>query len=289
MSKILVTGATGTTGQQVVEALLIQGADIRLGVRTPSKVSHFVERGAEVVVYDYDRPETLQAAMNGVERLFLLTPFVEDFVSLTQLAVDAAKAVGVSFVLRLSGVGADPNAEGGPGLHHGLAENIIKESGLQWSMLQPTFFQDNILNFQSGSIQAEGKMYGASGTGRSSYVSAGDIGRAGAAILLNPAKHVGKSYVLTGPEAHSDAEVASMVGEIIGKPISFVNLTSEQYAGGMKASGSPDWMIDHMVVLEGIKANGWAETVSPDYTEITGQSAESMFSYLSANKERLLG
>ncbi len=289
MSKILVTGATGTTGQHVVEALLAQGADIRLGVRTPSKVAHFVERGAEAVVYDYDRPETLQVAMTGVDRVFLLTPFNEHSVALTKTAVQAAETAGVSFVLKLSAVGADPEAPGGPGKSHGLAENVIKASNLAWTMLQPTFFQDNILNFQGASIKGQGHIYGASGEGKASFVSAGDIGRAAATILLNPEPHHGQSYVLTGPEAFNNQQIASMVGEIVGKPVIAINLTPEQYGEGMRASGASEWMIENMLVLEGIKAKGWAEAISPAYTQITGQPAEHMLDYLSAKKARLVG
>ncbi len=287
MSKILLTGATGTIGSQVLNALLNAGASVRVGVRNPAKSAEIAERGAEVVTFDYDQPATLDAAMQGAPTLFLLTPFVEDPVPYTRLALDAAKRAGVQHVVRLSVVGADPNGIG-PGRHHGKCDALLKDSGLAWTILAPTFFQDNLLNYTGGSIQRDNAFYGAAGDGKISYVSALDIGRVACETLLHPSAHVGQTYVLTGPEALSEHDVARIISEIVGREIHYVNLTPEQLGGGMRANHLPEWMVEDMLALEQIKANGWAEAVAHDIEKVLHAPATRMKDYLTAQKARLL-
>ncbi|MCB9642464.1 MAG: SDR family oxidoreductase [Myxococcales bacterium] len=286
MSKILVTGATGTIGGAVLEALLVAGAEVRVGVRNTDKAVALRDRGAETVTFDYDRPETLEEAMRGASTLFLLTPLAEDPVPYARLALQAAKQAGIQHVVRLSVVGADANGIG-PGRHHGVCDELIKESGLGWTLLAPTFFQDNVLNYTGGSIQRDNAFYGAAGDGKISYVSARDIGEVGAKVLMAPQDHAGQTYVLTGPEALSENEVAQILSGIVGRDIHYVNLSPEQYAGGMRSNGLPEWLIKDLLDLEQIKANGWAEAVAHDVEKVLGRPALRMKDYLATQKARL--
>lgn len=287
MATILVTGATGTVGQQVVHALLKAKASFRVGVRDPKKAETLTSQGVGVVTFDYDKPETLAAAMQSVGTLFLLTPFVEDFRPHVQAAVGAAKTAGVGHIVRLSVVGADPNAPG-PARLHAACDAIVKDSGIPYTLLLPTFFQDNVLNFAAGSIKAQGAIYGSAKDGKTSYVSALDIGKVAAKVLLAPAAHAGKGYVLTGPEALSESEVATIVAEITGKAVKYIDLPPDQYAAGMRSNHMPEWVIREMLALESIKANGWAAGIAPDIQAVLGEPATPMKTYLQANKHRLL-
>ncbi|MCK6508461.1 SDR family oxidoreductase [Myxococcota bacterium] len=287
MSKILLTGATGTIGSQVLHQLLDAHADLRVGVRNPAKSADIAARGAEVVALDYEQPATLDSAMKGAHTLFLLTPFVEDPVPYTQLALEAAKRNGIQHIVRLSVVGADPNGIG-PGRYHGTCDALLKDSGIAWTILAPTFFQDNVLNYTGGSIQRDNAFYGAAGNGKISYVSAFDIARVACTALLQPSAHRGQTYVLTGPEALSEHDVARILSEILGREIRYINLAPEQFAGGMRANHLPEWMIQYMLDLEQIKANGWAEAVSHDIEKVLHSPATRMKDYLTTQKQRLL-
>lgn len=283
---ILVTGATGTIGSEVVRALKAKGANVKAGVRDPEQAKKNL--GVEGVAVDFSDVKLLTQAFQGVERLFLVTPFVEHFTPLVQNAVSAAKAAGVKFILRLSAFGADANSQDGLARQHGQSEVMLKESGIAWTSIQPTFFQSNVLVYQGGALKANKAFYGASNGGKVSYISPADIGEAAATILTNPTPHNGKIYVLTGPEPLTDDEVAKKLSEVAGTNISYVNLTPEQYMQGMLSAQTPEWMARHIVDLDAVKANGWAAAVTPDLKNIIGHAGETMDSYLRRNRSALV-
>lgn len=284
--KILVTGATGTIGSQVAASLLDADADVRVGLRSVEKGEALAARGAEVVHFDFEDPSTYARAFEGVDRVFLLSPFVEEFVAHVDEAAKAAKAAGVQFVTRMSALGADAGANEGLSQQHGRAEEAVKQSGVDWAVLRPTFFQDNVLNYQGGTV-ADGAFYGASNGGKTAYVSSRDVAEVAAKILLDPNPHTGQTYTLTGPTALSDDELASALTRAAARPINYVDLPSDQLLQGQLAAGTPQWMAEHLVALEGIKAAGWAEAASPDVEQVLGRPPEALGSFLERNAGRL--
>lgn len=273
--RILVTGATGTVGRETANALLAKGAAVRVAVRHPNAAKAWADRGAEVVTLDWDDEASYAAAFEGIGRAFLLTPFVEVFVPYVKRAVAAAKAAGVQHLVRMSAIGADENAET-IGQDHGVAERAVKDSQIAWTVLQPTFFVDNVFNFQGTTVEGDGAFYGASGGGQIAYVSAADIGEVAATILLEPGAHHEKTYVLTGPEAITDAELAKKVGSALSRTVNFVDLPADQYDAALRAQGTPGWMADHLVFFEGAKASGWAQNVSGDVERVLGRPPETV-------------
>jgi uncharacterized protein YbjT (DUF2867 family) len=288
MTKILVTGATGTIGKQVVRALRERGLDVRAGARTPESLQDLKALGAETVRIDWDDQASLEAAFAGIDRVFLLTPFVEDDLPHVKAGVAAARAAGVSFILRMSAAGADPSSPAALPRHHGQGENLVKESGIRWAVIQPNFFQDNFVNYQAGSIKAQGAFYGAGGEGKTAYISSSDVGASAAAILAAPDKHGSQTYVLTGPEALSDGEAARLLGALLGREVKFVNLGPDDLAAGLRSQGTPEWQVQALLFLETVKANGWASAVSPAVEQITGRAPENVRSFLERNKARFV-
>lgn len=286
MTKILVTGATGTIGSRVAEALRKDGASVRVGVRTPSKAQDLAARGLEVVALDFDRPETVTAAVQGVDRIFLLTPFIEHFLGQVEAVVNAAKAAGVKFILRMSALGANPDSSDRVTREHGQCEQRVQQSGLGWAILQPTFFQDNFINFQGQVIVATGAFYGCSAGQRTAYIASEDIAASAAAILRSPDAHQGKTYVLTGPNAHTDVEVASIVGDILGRPVNYVDLPPEHFKGGLLQQGAPAWMVEHITHLEGYKSRGEAAATAPSVKTLTGRDPEPLRSFLIRHRDQ---
>lgn len=284
----LITGATGTVGNQVARLLLDAGQSVRVGTRKPEAAADLRKRGAEVVQMDLEQPATLSAAFHNVDRLFLVGPQADpEFGAHVKPIVQAARAAGIGFVLRLSALGADADGSFTLAVQHGRAEKHVIDSGIAWTILQPTFFQDNLINFGGDGIRNHGSVFGASGDGKVSYISSADIARVSAAILTDPSGHVGQRYVLTGGEALSSAELAQLTSDVLGKPITYVDLPEAQLAAGMRQTGMPDWFIDSFIALEGIKRAGYAEAVSPAVEQITGRAPESYRAFLERNRGKL--
>jgi uncharacterized protein YbjT (DUF2867 family) len=288
MAKILVTGATGNVGGQLVAALTAHGAQVRAAARSVEDRSKLESTGAEVVTFDYADPDAVARALVGVERLFLLSPFTGSFEAEVKTTLDAAAKAGVKFVLRSSAFGAAPDAPISVGRQHGLSEQHVQASGIDWAVIRPTFFQDNLFTLHLGSLQAEGRFYGASGTGKVGYISSADIAAVAAAILTAPEAHVAKTYALTGPEALSDAEVAEVTTRVTGRKTEYVDVSAEQLAGAMRSGGAPEWMIEDVVGLERVKANGWAAELSPAVPDILGRPGEPFQRFLERHRNRLV-
>lgn len=284
----LVTGATGTIGRQVAEELLAQNAWIRLGARRPSALGSFSDRGAQIALLDYDVPESFPGAFADVDRLFLVGPAGEGFGDRVGSIARAAREAGVEFILRISGFGADLESPLALSREQAVADQALAESGGAWAALRPTFFQENPFKFQRAAIESQGAFYGSSGEGRTAYVSTADIARCAAAILLNPKKHDGKTYDLTGPEALTDEEVAALASEILEREIRYVDLPPEQLTQGMIDAGTPPWYAEQLVGLENVKREGWAAEVSKHVKKLTGKAPESLRDFLIRNRENLL-
>src|SRR3954463_15036344 len=218
---ILITGATGTVGREVIGELQRMGAGrVRALVRDPARASFIREAGFETVEGDFDKPETLDAALEGVERALLLTPPSPHTVAQQGAFIEAARRASVRRVVKLSALGADATAPEGFGKWHGQAEELLKSSGLGWTILRPNFFMQNLLG-QAQTIATQGAIYQPGGDARASLIDARDIATVAARTLTDEG-HEGKTYTLTGPVAVSYADAAARLSDATGKSISYV-------------------------------------------------------------------
>lgn len=284
MTTVLVTGSTGTIGREVVRALQGRGLDVVVGLRDPSRGA---PEGTRAVKFDWAERETHASALVGIDRLFTLTPFVPQIAELAGLVIAAAKAAGVSFIMDLSASGASEEAPMEGGRNHARIEKTIKESGISYTILQPTFFMDNVLTFQLDAIRGQGAFYGASGGQGVNYVSSADIGAVAATILADPGAYAGRTLVLTGGELVKDADIASLIAKLSGREVRFVDLPLDHYRGGLVQQGVPEWMADGMVALESVKRNGWAAGISPDVAAVLGRAPETLQAFMERNATRL--
>ncbi|MBV8860045.1 MAG: SDR family oxidoreductase [Acidobacteria bacterium] len=272
---ILITGATGTTGREVVAELRRLGArDVRALVRDPARADFIREAGFEAVAGDFEKPETLGPALEGVERALLLTPPTPDTVTHQREFILAAAAAGVRHVVKLSAVGADADAPEGFGKWHGQSENLLKSSGLKWTILRPNFFMQNLLG-QAGQIASTGSIFQPVGDARASFIDARDIA-AVAARTLTEDGHEGQTYVLTGPEALSYHEVAAKLSEATGRSINYVPISPEQFRAGALGAGLPEWLVSALERLNEIFAAGHAAGVT-DAVRRVGQTEPTPF------------
>jgi uncharacterized protein YbjT (DUF2867 family) len=211
---ILVTGATGNVGRLVVDRLLAAGAkQVRALTNNPAKAALPAE--VEVVDGYLGRLETLPAALEGVERMYLapLPRTVRGVVAL-------ARQAGVRHIVDLSSSGADEEAAGDPsGWHFYAVEKAVEDSGIAWTHLRPGEFMTNALDW-APQIRASGVVRAAYGNSANALIDLDDIAAVAARVLLEDG-HVGKKYLLTGPEAIKRADMARQIGEAIGRDVRF--------------------------------------------------------------------
>src|ERR687885_863358 len=208
---ILVTGATGTVGIEVVKWLLSakgergEGEDmiVKAAARSTND-STFRNLGVQVVQLDYNKPDTLSSALRDIDKLFLLTPFQSNMVDLTSNLVNEAKNAGVKYIIKQSVLGADAEQAITPSRLHRQAEKIIEESGIPFTFLRPNFFMQNFVTFYSHFIKTQGAFYVPAGDAKASFVDVRDIAAVAVQVLNGnngESKHIGKAYDITGGEA----------------------------------------------------------------------------------------
>ena len=196
---ICVTGAGGTVGSELIKQLESAHAPFRATYFSVEKAEAVRARGIDAVVIDYNRPETLRAAFQGCDTLFLLGPNVQAQTQLELNAVEAAQRVGVRHIVKLSVMGAGEEAYA-IALVHRAVEKAIEASGMAWTFLRPNSFMQNVVTYMSKTIKAEAAFYSASGEAKISHVDVRDI-VAVAVEALSRSDHAGKAYTLTGPDA----------------------------------------------------------------------------------------
>lgn len=273
---ILVTGGTGTIGSSTVKALQAKGARLKVGTRSPDKLKG---QGVEAVQFDWDKPETFGPALQGVEKVFVLTPISEKQTQYTKSLVDAAKKAGVKHIVKLSVMGADAEPGILLGRMHRDSEKAIQDSGLAWTLLRPTFFMENFFNYYGVDPKKDSTVYAAHGQGKAVWVDGRDIGEVAAAVLTGKG-HEGKAYDITGPEALDTSEVLKLIGQTLGHQYTYVPIPDEAARKAMTDMHMPGWMVDGMAELAGLIRNGWAATPATSVKEVLGRPPRSFQEYL---------
>ncbi|SHI64196.1 Uncharacterized conserved protein YbjT, contains NAD(P)-binding and DUF2867 domains [Hymenobacter daecheongensis DSM 21074] len=274
---ILVTGATGTVGSELVKALANRGLVVRAGVHSLIKGERLKQLNPEVqlVEIEYARPESLHVALTGTDRVFMITPFSEDQVAIGKRIIDAAKQAGVQQVVKLSAAGAEAEPGIQLGRWHREMEQYLEQSGLPYTLLRPGSFMQNFLTYNGEAIRTEGKLYLPLGEAKVNYIDARDIAATAAAILSSPvAEHQGKAYFLSGPAAVGGTDVAAALSQATGRSVSYVDVPEQAAAQAM--AQAPAWLRDSLLELNHISKNGHAAGLSPVVEQLTGCPARSI-------------
>jgi uncharacterized protein YbjT (DUF2867 family) len=280
---ILVIGATGTTGREVVRELVAAGAPVRAFVRAAPKAQALREMGIEVAIGDLDQPETLTPALAGVDRLFLLTAPDPKQVEQQGRAVEEAQRAGVRHIVKLSALGADADSSVSLARWHAQTEQQIEDSGVDYTHLRPHYFMQNTFGF-AASIASEGRFYAPMRDGRISMVDCRDVG-AVAARVLTEAGHEGRIYEITGPEEISFHDVAAHIAASTGKSVTYVDVPPSEAEKAMVSSGMPDWLADALNGLFAIFAAGHASSTTSVVPDVTGQPARSFAQFAREHAE----
>lgn len=271
MAKILVTGATGNTGTMLVPALINGGHEVRALVRDEAKAAPLREAGAEIYVGDMDNSESLDGALEGIDKVYLCTwngPTQKDQVSNFLAAV---KRTGTKpHIIRHSAFGTEKSRL----VQHAIeAEEMIKNSGCPWTMLRPTFYMQNTM-MAAPTVISDGAIYWDWADGKAGMIDLRDIVDSAVGVLTTEG-HEGKSYTLTGPESISFHDVATKLGGALDKEVNYVAVPYEASKENMMKMGMPEWIVDGYCELsEGFSAN-FADRTTEDVQTLTGHPARS--------------
>ena len=284
---ILVTGATGTVGQEVVKQLAMVDSDVRVraGVHSVIKGENLKRLpDVEIVEMDFEDEDSLHAAFTHVDKVFLITPFAEDQVQMAKTLIDEAKKAGVKHIVRLSAMGADSEPGIQLGRWHREVEKYIEDSGVPYTFLRPTSFMQNFENYSAASIKKEGKFYSSTGSGKAAYIDTRDIAAVAVEVLIGEG-HEGKVYELTGPEALSNEEIAQIMSEETGQPITFVDVPEGAAREAMVNQGMPGKLADALVELDGVYKEGYSNEVNDEVRYVTGRKPHTFRQFVRDYKE----
>lgn len=279
---ILITGATGTNGRELAHLLAARGVAARAMVRDPGKAADLAALdGIDVVAGDFDDAASLAAALEGVERAFLVTPSSARAEAQQLGFIAAAKAAGVQQVVKLSQFAADASSPVRFLRYHAAVESVLRDSGMAWTFLRPNLFMQGLLGF-AGMIRDQGMLAAPIGEERVSLVDVRDIAATAAAALTGDG-HAGKTYTLTGPEALTHAEVAAQIAAATGRPVRFVPISPEQMRAALGGMGMDPWQADGLIEDYAHYARGEARAIDNGVQAATGSAPRSFAAFAHDN------
>ncbi len=263
---ILVTGATGNVGKELVRQLLEMKEAVRVFVRDERKVAYLGDR-VEHAVGDLDKPETLQAAMQGVDRMYLMTYKTHQDIN----ALAAAKQAGIKQVVKLSTLEAS-DAMIQVGKWHREREKIIEASGIDWTFLRPGMFMTNTIEWWAESIRHQNTVYFPGGKGKVAPVDPYDVAAVAAVALTQPG-HAGRAYELTGPELLTMSEMVQIIAHVLGKPLKYTNIPALAAKVWMLKAGMDKVLVSALMeMLASLRKNKGA-ILTDTVEQVTGRSA----------------
>lgn len=269
MGKIFITGATGTNGKALVEALLKKNADFIVGSRNIAEAQRTFGKEVNVRKFDFAAATTYAALDHEIDRVFVLGPPLTLKVdALINPFLNFLKSKGITKVVYFSAMAA--NKMGGELNFHTLIEQKLKEDNFDYTILKPSFFAQNFKNYESDNILERNIVFMPAGTGKVGFVDVKDIAAVAAEALTNEG-HSRKTYELTGPELLSYDDVATLLSEILNKKISYPNPSVEEFKGVLQHSGAPDFIGEYLSNVYQVIAKEEVNYLTHDVESVTGK------------------
>jgi uncharacterized protein YbjT (DUF2867 family) len=275
--RILVTGPTGTVGGPLLAHVTERGLPVVAGAREPAVVPADVE----CVALDFTRPETFDAALTGVDRVFLMRPpAISDAVRHIRPFIAAASRHGVRHVVFLSVMGVNR------ALPHWRVEQDLVATTMGWTFLRPSFFAQNLETAYRADIRDHDAIRVPAGRGRTSFVDTRDVAAVAALVLGDPAPHAGRAYTLTGPAALDYHQVASMLSAELGRAIGYAPPTLLGYRRELLRQGYPADYATVQLVINVVARLGLAARVTDTTERLLGRPATALATYLHDRRDR---
>lgn len=271
---ILVIGASGTVGSELVKQLKSEGYKVRT---TTSKEP----KSADAVKIDIATGEGVHKAFEGVDKAFLLSPpgYADHYKMLSPL-IQEAKRRGLKKVVLMTAMGA--NADENSGFRR--AEVELEKSGLNYNIVRPNWFMQNFNTFWVGGIQQFGKILLPAGDAKTSFIDAKDISSV-IAKLLTTDKFDNRDFDITGPEAIDHSEVAKALSEVSGKKIVYEEIPAQTFLNGLYAAGLPRDYADFLGIIMGYLKAGYSARKTDHVREILGREPRDIQVYAKENKK----
>ena len=267
---ILITGATGTVGREVVTRLSTQGLEVRAVTRDLRNADAHRLPHVEYVTGDFEDLESMRRACAGVDRAFLLTNSTERAEEQQTSFTRVAHQSGVQHLVKLSQLHAEARAPGRFLRYHAAVEAAVRASGLTFTFLRPNLYMQGLLNFRQ-SIQQQHTFFAAAGDARISAVDVHDVADVAVAALTT-SQHDNKIYALTGPDALTFAEMAHQLSQAVGRTITYVDVPPEGMRAALADLGFPAWQADGLLEEFAMYRRGEAAGVEPGVAEALGRS-----------------
>jgi uncharacterized protein YbjT (DUF2867 family) len=268
---ILVTGATGKNGAEIIRRLSGRKERVRAMVRRQNGMLRATPNVAlEYVEADFDDPASLRKALSGVQRAFLVTNSSEHVEERQLRFVGLAREAGVKHIVYLSQLHAASDSPLRFLRYHAAVEEALRTSGMSYTNLRPNLYMQGLLMI-GRSIATEGRFFAPAGDSRVSVVDVRDIAAA-AVVALTKSGHEGKTYDITGPEALTHAEMAAQLSEALHRPVAFIDVPEREFREALRGFHMPDWQADGLIEDYAHYRRGEAANISSAVQEVTGES-----------------
>jgi uncharacterized protein YbjT (DUF2867 family) len=266
---IVVTGATGTVGRELVAELARRGAKVRALARNPAAAAF--PATVETLAADLGNPDTLGPALAGAEQVFILATGAARLEHETSL-VAAARRAGAARLVKLSALTVEDDAAGDIITRwHRAAEQTVTGSGLSWTILRPGAFMSNTLSW-AGMIRQQGQVFAPFASIRTAAIDPADVAAAAAAVLLEDG-HQEQTYSLTGPEPLSAGDQVRLLGAALGRQIGITEIPAEAARQRMIQAGTPAQVADAVLTTLASAGTGPGARVRPTVHQLTGRPA----------------
>jgi len=279
MARILVFTATGQLGSALCAELLSRKHQVTGITRNAAAAGRMIEQGITPIVGDIRNLDKLGPKLAGFDSVLLASSDAQDQDQTEAALVECLRANGTPHVVKLSAQSAGLTPPVSFGIQHRNAEEALKSSGLSYTVLRPTFFQQSLL-LMSADVAKKRAITAPMGKGKTAMVDVRDIAAVAACCLVDPS-HAGKTYTLTGPLAHGFAEVADNLTDLLGLKISYTSPPAPIARMVMPLlTGMPRWKTNLLVDLMVAIKNGAQEPVTRDVMNVTGEEPRTLDSFL---------
>jgi uncharacterized protein YbjT (DUF2867 family) len=275
MKKVLVTGATGKIGSQVVPRLAAYDETaVRAFVRNAEKAAPLITSGAELALGTFEDAQAVRSAVEGIDAVVLITLQNPNAAEQAGAVLSAATEAGVRKIVRISVFKAAINGPTDVTRLHGRTDTEIQASGLTYTILRPCFFMQNLFFMAARSIAGDGKLYFGTGDAKLGMIDLRDIVDCAVQSVVSDA-YDNQVFTLTGPEAISFHDIADRLSNILERPIRYVAVPPEAVEQSIRAMGMGDWYAQVMRDLCKAYRENWGDVTTDDVARIAGHAPRS--------------
>lgn len=277
-NKILVTGATGNIGCEIIKQLKLKNINFVAGTTKGKSIE-----GVETIKVDFSDKESLKIAMKDVDTLFLVLPSHVEAINWGRNAIEIAKESGVKHIVRSSGIFANAKSNLLIDKTLGTTDEDVKNSGINYTITAPSSFMQNF-STQMATDYKNGMIYQAAGNAKISWVDVRDIAAVNIDVLISPEKYQNKTLKITGNESFNYEEAINKMNTILGRETKYVAISNEMADKAMSDMYFPPFIIDLLISLNNSIKAGNFEEVTTVVENITGKKAISFEQFVSDHK-----